>query len=103
MISPDGKTLATINSNDAVGLWDVTTGQQIGPPLTGDGYGVTAVTFTPDGKTLATSSLGPAQLWDVSYLMDPAKYLCESQGFSPNRTEWARYIPPSLPYERICF
>ena len=100
--SPGGKTLATINSGGTVQLWDVATGQQIGYPLTGDGYGVNSITFTPDGKTLATSSLGPAQLWNVSYLADPVKYLCASERFSLNRAEWTRYIPPGLPYERIC-
>ena len=77
--SPDGKTLATgtgtgngssTGTGGAVQLWDVTTGQQIGGPLSGDTGTVASVAFSPDGKTLATGSWdGTARLWDVG--MDP--------------------------------
>jgi WD40 repeat protein len=43
----------------------VTTRQQIGDPLTTTGA-VGAVTFSPDGNTLATSSGSTVQLWDVA-------------------------------------
>ena len=50
--SPDGKTLATTTSDGAVQLWDVITGQPIGPsPHTG-AVGVGEVAFSPDGKLL---------------------------------------------------
>ena len=77
--SPDGKTLATgtgtgngssTGTGGAAQLWDVTTGQQIGGPLSGDTGTVASVAFSPDGKTLATGSWdGTARLWDVG--MDP--------------------------------
>ncbi len=73
--SPDGKTLATgtgtgngssTGTGGAVQLWDVTTGQQIGGPLSDDSGTVASVAFSPDGKTLATGSWdGTARLWNV--------------------------------------
>jgi WD40 repeat protein len=48
-------------------LWDVATGRQIGAPLSGDAFILNAVTFSPDGRTLATASFdGTARLWNVT-------------------------------------
>ncbi len=71
-LSPDGRTLAvTPSSQEAVRLWDTATGQER-CALQGDrahgGYGLT---FTPDGRTLATdwidsdSGEGTISLWDT--------------------------------------
>jgi WD40 repeat protein len=54
--SPDGHRLASggdINDKTAR-LWDVGSGQQIGPPLTGHPGAVSGVAFSPDGHRLAT-------------------------------------------------
>jgi hypothetical protein len=77
--SPDGKTLATGTPGDTALLWDVATRRQLGEPLTGQPGGpgkppallsppdVTAVAFSSDGKTLATSGDDHAvRLWDVT-------------------------------------
>ena len=64
--SPDGKTLATSSADNAVRLWDVTSHEQIGEPLTGHTSSVSSVSFSPDGKTFATGSADKTvRLWDV--------------------------------------
>jgi WD40 repeat protein len=55
-----------------VRLWDVTTRKSVGR-LTGHPGSVDAVTFSPDGKTLATAGLGSAvRLWDVASALQHA-------------------------------
>ena len=66
--SADGKTLATADF-DVARLWDVPTGTEIGT-LIGHSDWVRSVTFSPDGKALASVTsvnYGPSELilWDV--------------------------------------
>lgn len=61
-LSPDGKILATVDSN--VRLWDMTTKKQIGiiePPT--NPY---TVDFSPNGKLLASEVGDKVIVWDVS-------------------------------------
>jgi tetratricopeptide (TPR) repeat protein len=68
--SPDGKTVLTGSWDKTARLWDATTGQPIGPPLTHQAP-VIAVAFSPDGKTILTGSEDrTARLWDTSELPD---------------------------------
>jgi len=63
--APDGKVLATSNSNGVL-LWDVVSGRQRGK-LGGDKLYVRALAFSPDGKTLAGCDFqGTVHLWDVA-------------------------------------
>jgi WD40 repeat protein len=70
--SPDGETLAVSSlASNAVGepgggtfLFSVATHQQISQPLPGGGP-VRDVTFSPDGRFLASEESGQIQLWDV--------------------------------------
>ena len=53
--------------DDTFKLWDVETGKvQTTVKKKKDNYGVNAVVFSPDGKTLATGHFGVVTLWDVS-------------------------------------
>ena len=64
--SPDGKLLATAETDDTVRRWVLATRQAIGAPLPADpGGGVNGVTFRPDGKLLATAyDDGVVRLWN---------------------------------------
>ena len=85
--SPDGRTLAAtiiggrgINSGGTLQLWDVT-GRRA-PTLTAnitEQQAVEAVAFSPDGRTLATTTFGTdnrggmMELWNVSNRRAPAR------------------------------
>jgi WD40 repeat protein len=53
--SQDGKYVATVTDNQAVRVWETTTGHPSGPSITHASQ-VTAVTLSPDGKYLVTAS-----------------------------------------------
>jgi WD40 repeat protein len=82
----------------------------MGNPLTGHTKWVGSVAFSPDGKTLASGSLdGTVRLWNmatqrqnVAKVRDLVPYLCALAGRSLTRTEWARYVPQGLVYQRVC-
>jgi WD40 repeat protein len=63
--SPDGHTLAVATWN-LVRLWDIAGHRQIRKPLTGHASVVTTVTFSPNGRMLASGlSDGSVQLWTI--------------------------------------
>ena len=85
--------------NDGVAqLWDIATHNPIGPPL---GKEVSALAFSPNGKTLVTAGPGGTQLWDISPPSNLLSAVCAIAGGSLTRQEWSTYIP-SEPFQRVC-
>jgi WD40 repeat protein len=65
--SPDGKLLATADSNGSARLWNPATGHPVGPPLPQSTSGINGVAFSPDGRLLATAdSDGTVRLWNLA-------------------------------------
>jgi WD40 repeat protein len=66
-ISPDGRTVASAGHDRFARVWDVTTGQPKGPPLSHEADVLLALAFSPDGRTLLTGGADrTARLWDVA-------------------------------------
>jgi WD40 repeat protein len=91
--SPDGKLLA-VAATEASGhrqricLWDVDTGKElrpIGPVQAESPEPITFLTFSPDGKILASSGAGPIQLWEIA----TRREACCFQTHDNGRTELA--------------
>ena len=75
--SPDGRTVAEADGTATVHLVDVTTIQNTAylSFLEGHREQIEKLVFSPDGKTLVTTSRdGAAILWDISDLRRPHKY-----------------------------
>ena len=103
--SSDGKLLASASASASASgdgtlrLWNPATRHPVGAPLhagTGPLDSAFAVTFSPDGKLLATaSSHGTMRLWDVRLFAHPYAALCADVG-PPTQAEWAQYAPASV-------
>ena len=63
-VSPQGRLVATAAGD--VRLWDVASGRPVGSPLVGHDRVVNRLAFSPDGRTLASSTLDDVILWDVA-------------------------------------
>jgi WD40 repeat protein/DNA-binding SARP family transcriptional activator len=65
-ISNDGKTLVTAGGSSSVRLWDLETGDAIGPAFNGLASTAQSVDLSPDGATLvATDASGNVVMWDL--------------------------------------
>ncbi|MEU3600926.1 helix-turn-helix domain-containing protein [Streptomyces sp. NPDC006798] len=105
--SPDGRTLAmngfrapylfrvALSGQDYVHLWDVATGQARRSFITTD-PALTALAFSPDGRTLATGgSHGTIRLWAVSFptATQAISQICRAVNRDLTPREHRNYLP----------
>jgi len=63
-ISQDGRFLAAGSAYNLIHLWDVNSGQKLGV-LRGHVSGLAGLSFSPDGKTLASCGDSRVKLWNI--------------------------------------
>ena len=92
-ISPNNRTLATGSDTGNLQLWDISTGQALGPPLPGGTNVPVLPLFTPDGASLIASyETGRAFIWDIRE-KSLTRHACEVAGRRLTRDEWAEFLP----------
>jgi WD40 repeat protein len=97
--SADGRILAV---GLPFRLWDVASRKALGPPLSGGA--ISALAFSPDGRTLAATDGEEVQLWDIlasSDLADLRAQVCGLVLGDLTRAEWTS-IAPGIAYRRSC-
>ena len=76
--SPDGKLVASADSDGTIQLWDPATGQPAGPPLLARSS-TSGVAISPDGKLVASAGAdGTVRVWST----------LTSQPASPSTDGW---------------
>ena len=82
--SPDGKTLASGDTDGVITLWDVSTRQPTGQLVTQPVHMVYSLAFSPDGKTLASGNEdGTIVLWSIATRQTMGQPLMESNAPIP--------------------
>jgi WD40 repeat protein len=63
-VSPDGRTIATVNRGGTLKLWDVAARKEIGE-IVGRGLGFFVVAFSPDSRRVIGGSADELKVWDI--------------------------------------
>jgi WD40 repeat protein len=99
--SPRGETLAAGDATGEVRLWDVATGAALGEPLPNGSGPVSAVGFTPDGRTLVTYDDGAVRVWSGILAPDATSVRDLACGFvwgDLSQSEWRALTRGGLGY-----
>ncbi|MGH3807454.1 MAG: AAA family ATPase [Pseudonocardiaceae bacterium] len=101
VLSPDGRTMATSNSDDTtIKLWDMDHDGELIATLAGHTDPINTATFSPDSGHLATASAdGTVRLWDLDRDRVHTS-LCHIIGRA-SKTQWEKALPGS-PYQPSC-
>ena len=77
--SQNGRFLAAGTGSNLIHLWDVISGQKLGV-LRGHVAGVFGLSFSPDGKTLASCGDSRVKLWNIETLQEILTLFRSSSG-----------------------
>ncbi len=106
--SPDGKTLAVMVGGNAIQLWDISTGKQIGGSLEAEIARTENVVtplsgpiFSPDGRSVIAWNFTSIWRWNIALPAHLLGAACSIASRSRMRREWKVYIPYES-FTRIC-
>jgi len=101
-LSFDHAGLLLAASGTAVTLWDVHTGERIGPAFAAPPRRMLAAVLTSDGNQLVGGSENGAVLrFDISSASITAA-LCKVAGRNLTHQEWREFLPAGTPYHATC-
>ncbi len=86
--SPDGRLLASASRWEAIQVWDLGTGKEVGR-FSGHRGPINALSFAPDSKTLASGSADSnVVIWDVSTFVPATKATSEKLSHEALAQDW---------------
>jgi WD40 repeat protein len=97
--SPDGKLVVSGGNDNTARVWDATTGREIA--RVAHNSPISSVAFSPDGRWVSSSGGDITIIW----IWRPELMIADACSRLPRnltRSEWARYIGDSLPFQAVC-